>query len=103
MAAKAGCSTGHDGRHDFTLTRVMDNGVGMDEDDVLLSIERHATSKLRDEGQLDAIDTLGFRGEVLPSIASVSRMVLLSRPHDRAIGTMAVRINSVRGKLNLPD
>jgi len=71
------------------LIRVMDNGVGMDEDDVLLSLERHATSKMRDEGRLDAIATLGFRGEALPSIASVSRMTLLSRPRDRVTGTSA--------------
>ncbi|HDK43964.1 MAG TPA: DNA mismatch repair protein MutL, partial [Desulfobacteraceae bacterium] len=62
------------------LIRVMDNGAGMDEDDVLLSIERHATSKLRDESQLAAIATLGFRGEALPSIGSVSRLTILSRP-----------------------
>ncbi len=71
------------------LIRVMDNGAGMDEDDVLLSIERHATSKLRDESQLAAIATLGFRGEALPSIGSVSRLTILSRPRDRETGTRA--------------
>ncbi len=71
------------------LIRVMDNGAGMDEDDVLLSIERHATSKLRDEGQLAAIATLGFRGEALPSIGSVARLTILSRPRDRETGTRA--------------
>ena len=51
-----------------SLVRVVDNGEGMDEDDVLLSIERHATSKLREDSRLDAIETLGFRGEALPSM-----------------------------------
>jgi len=71
------------------LIRVIDNGEGMDEDDVLLSIERHATSKLGDGSRLDAITTLGFRGEALPSIGSVSRLILLSRPQDKESGTRA--------------
>ncbi len=71
------------------LIRVVDNGVGMDQDDVLLCLERHATSKLIEESQLGAITTLGFRGEALPSIASVSRMSLLSRLHTVEIGTRA--------------
>ncbi|WP_446010196.1 DNA mismatch repair endonuclease MutL [Candidatus Electrothrix sp.] len=71
------------------LIRVMDNGFGMDQDDVLLSLERHATSKLLEESQLTAITTLGFRGEALPSIASVSRMSLLSRLQTAEIGTRA--------------
>ena len=54
------------------LLRIADNGEGMDGDDVLLSLERHATSKIRDESQLNAIATLGFRGEAIPSIGSVS-------------------------------
>ncbi|XOF33438.1 MAG: DNA mismatch repair endonuclease MutL [Candidatus Electrothrix sp. YB6] len=71
------------------LIRVADNGVGMDQDDVLLSLERHATSKLTEECQLTAITTLGFRGEALPSIGSVSRMSILSRPQSAEIGTRA--------------
>ncbi|MCI5141475.1 MAG: DNA mismatch repair protein MutL, partial [Candidatus Electrothrix sp. ATG1] len=71
------------------LIRIMDNGAGMDQDDVLLSLERHATSKLTRESQLAAIATLGFRGEALPSIGSVSRMSLLSRLHTAEIGTRA--------------
>ncbi|MCI5178905.1 MAG: DNA mismatch repair endonuclease MutL [Candidatus Electrothrix sp. AW3_4] len=71
------------------LIRVMDNGVGMDQDDVLLSLERHATSKLLEESQLKAITTLGFRGEALPSIGAVSRLSLLSRLHTAEVGTRA--------------
>ncbi|HEC99123.1 MAG TPA: DNA mismatch repair endonuclease MutL [Proteobacteria bacterium] len=61
------------------LIRVMDNGEGMDREDILLSLERHATSKIATDTDLFHINTLGFRGEALPSIASVSRMALLSR------------------------
>ncbi len=61
------------------LIRVIDDGAGMDQDDILLSLERHATSKLTDAEQLSAISTLGFRGEAMPSIASVSRMIITSR------------------------
>lgn len=71
------------------LLRVMDNGMGMDEDDVLLCLERHATSKLQEEAQLGAIATLGFRGEAIPSIASVSRLTLISRVSDSLTGTRA--------------
>jgi len=71
------------------LIRVVDDGIGMDQDDVLLCLERHATSKLLDDGQLGAIATLGFRGEALPSIGSVSRMTILSRSREAATGTRA--------------
>jgi DNA mismatch repair protein MutL len=57
---------------------VVDDGVGMDRDDCLLALERHATSKIAKGDRLDAIRTLGFRGEALPSIASVSRLRLRS-------------------------
>ena len=71
------------------LIRVVDNGMGMDSDDVLLCIERHATSKLRREEDLAGIATLGFRGEAIPSIASVSRLTIFSRPAEAVIGTRA--------------
>ncbi len=79
------------------LLRVADDGCGMDGDDVLLCIERHATSKIRDEEQLAAIATLGFRGEAIPSIASVSWMTILSRPQSHPLGTRAeIRYGSLR-------
>ncbi|WP_042456591.1 DNA mismatch repair endonuclease MutL [Neobacillus dielmonensis] len=56
--------------------RITDNGGGIDEDDVLIAFQRHATSKIKDENDLFRIRTLGFRGEALPSIASVSRLEL---------------------------
>jgi len=67
--------------------RVEDNGCGMRPDEALLSLERHATSKLRQADDLLSIQTLGFRGEALPSIASVSRFTLKSRRADWEHGT----------------
>jgi len=72
------------------LIRVIDNGEGMDEDDILLSIERHGTSKIHVEEDLAAITTLGFRGEAIPSIASVSQFTLISRPKGDELGTKVV-------------
>ncbi|MBP7867677.1 MAG: DNA mismatch repair endonuclease MutL [Acidobacteria bacterium] len=65
------------------LIRVRDDGEGMDRDDALLAFEHHATSKLREASDLDCIRTLGFRGEALPSIASVSRLTLKTAPRGR--------------------
>ncbi|HUA22215.1 MAG TPA: DNA mismatch repair endonuclease MutL [Bryobacteraceae bacterium] len=68
------------------LIRIADNGCGMLRDDALLAFERHATSKLADVKDLLSIATLGFRGEALPSIASVSRLLLETRSHDETTG-----------------
>src|SRR5918993_3931679 len=74
------------------LIRVDDDGCGMDPDDARLCIERHATSKISRADDLAAIRTLGFRGEALPSIASVSHFVLRTRPRGRPSGT-EIRVN----------
>src|SRR6266481_4866398 len=68
------------------LIRLADNGCGMLRDDALLAFERHATSKLSDVKDLLSIATLGFRGEALPSIASVSRLLLETRSADETTG-----------------
>jgi len=78
------------------LIRVTDDGSGMAHDDALLAFERHATSKLRTANDLLSIATLGFRGEALPSIASVSRLVLETRTEEEEQGT---RIEFGAGKL----
>jgi DNA mismatch repair protein MutL len=62
-----------------SLVRVVDDGLGMSRDDALLCLERHATSKIRRAEDLAAITTMGFRGEALPSIGSVSRFTLTTR------------------------
>lgn len=74
-----------------TLIRVDDDGSGMNRDDLFLCLERHATSKIADETDLFRLQTLGFRGEALPSIAAVSRMVLESRPRD-SLGGWALHL-----------
>jgi DNA mismatch repair protein MutL len=72
--------------------RVEDDGEGMDPEDTRLAIERHATSKIRRADDLERIATLGFRGEALPSIASVSHFVVRSRPRGASSGT-EIRVN----------
>src|SRR6266852_301672 len=69
------------------LIRLADNGSGMLRDDALLAFERHATSKISDVKDLLTISTLGFRGEALPSIASVSRLLLETRSPEETTGT----------------
>ncbi len=69
------------------LIRVSDDGCGMSREDALLSLERHATSKLRTAQDLGEIRTLGFRGEAVPSIASVSRFRMITREHGQDAGT----------------
>jgi DNA mismatch repair protein MutL len=70
------------------LVQVTDNGCGMVRDDALLAFERHATSKIKDAEDLLNIHTLGFRGEALPSIASVARVLLETRTPDEPSGTV---------------
>jgi DNA mismatch repair protein MutL len=72
------------------LIRVVDNGEGMDQEDVPVALQRYATSKIRKAEDLYAIDTLGFRGEALPSIAQVAKMTLQTRTTHSLSGTRAV-------------
>ena len=72
------------------LLRVTDDGAGMDREDALMALERHATSKISSAADLAAVRTMGFRGEALPSIASVSEFVLRTRRPDDAAGTEAL-------------
>ncbi len=85
-------------RGGISLVRVIDDGGGMDRDDALLSLERHATSKIRIAADLQAVATLGFRGEALPSIASVSRFRLTTREPHAVEGTEII-VNG--GKLDI--
>src|SRR5271168_159123 len=78
------------------LIRIADDGSGMVRDDALLAFERHATSKLRSSDDLLSIATLGFRGEALPSIASIARVELITRTAEESAGT---RIEIAGGKL----
>ena len=78
------------------MIRVIDDGSGMNHDDALLAFERHATSKLRTADDLLSISTLGFRGEALPSIAAISRLLLETRTPEEDQGT---RIEFAGGKL----
>ncbi|MBI4594069.1 MAG: DNA mismatch repair endonuclease MutL [Candidatus Rokubacteria bacterium] len=69
------------------LVRVVDDGIGMTADELILALERHATSKISADADLDSITTLGFRGEALPAICAVSRFTITSRPRGGPEGT----------------
>ena len=79
----------------FKMIRVRDNGWGMSEEDLLMAVERHATSKIRSAGDLWQIRTFGFRGEALPSIAAISRLEIVSREDD---STSATRFSQEAGQ-----
>ena len=81
-----------------SLIRVADNGFGMNRDDALLCLERHATSKIQAAEDLASITTMGFRGEALPSIASVSRMALTTLASGNETGE-GTRIDIHAGKI----
>ncbi len=70
-----------------SLIRISDNGIGMNHDDALLAIERYATSKIYTDDDLFSIATLGFRGEALPSIASVSKFTIVTKDEHSEAGT----------------
>jgi DNA mismatch repair protein MutL len=77
------------------LIRITDNGIGMDRDDLLLSLERHSTSKISVMSDIYSIRTLGFRGEALPSICSIAKVEIVSRTAQQMVGH---RLNASGGK-----
>lgn len=72
------------------MIRVQDNGLGMDGEDAVLALQRHATSKIQTVDDIYAVSSLGFRGEALPSIAAVSRLELITRTADAMLATKLV-------------
>lgn len=83
-------------RGGVALIRVSDNGCGMDKDDLPIAIKRHATSKIKSREDLESIMTLGFRGEALAAISSVSRVTIITKTADAEIGSM---LTSEGGKI----
>lgn len=83
-----------------TLIKISDNGLGMDRDDALKAFERHATSKIYDENDLFEINTMGFRGEAIASMAAVSNFELKTKQKDKLSGTMIV---SKGGEISDPE
>ncbi|MGP1407464.1 DNA mismatch repair endonuclease MutL [Selenomonas sp.] len=82
-----------------SLMRVTDNGCGMSMEDAKLAIERHATSKIREVGDLYSLGTLGFRGEALPTIAAVSRFRMRTRKEGAELGTEVRIVGGVRQEI----
>ena len=77
------------------LIQVTDNGCGMDRDDAIMCFEAHATSKISTEADVGQIKSLGFRGEAIPSISSVSRFILQTRRKEDEVGVKIINEGSV--------